>query len=83
MRGAGQQGGKVAADLWLAPFCCACRSGKSRSLFCYDCLVPFTSTPSVKLPFQLHIITHSAEPPAKATGVHAAVLCKGQVHLQR
>lgn len=58
-------------------------SGKSRSLFCYDCQVPFTSVPSLQLPFQLHIITHAAERFTKATGVHAAVLCKGQVHLHR
>lgn len=65
----------------------ACRQacpqcGKSRALFCYDCLVPFTPTPSLQLPFQLHIVTHAAERLTKATGVHAAVLCRGQVHLQ-
>lgn len=70
--------------LEAAPRRQACpRCGRSRSLFCYDCLVPFTSIPSVKLPFQLHIITHASEAAAKATGTHAGVLCKGQVHLQR
>jgi hypothetical protein len=69
------------ADMF--PFPAVCCSGKSRALFCYDCLVPFTPTPSLQLPFQLHIVTHAAERLTKATGVHAAVLCRGQVHLQR
>lgn len=81
------QGGPavVAVCTWLTCFlpCCVLHSGKSRALFCYDCLVPFTPTPSLRLPFQLHIITHTAERLTKATGVHAAVLCRGQVHLQR
>ena len=31
---------------------CLC-SGHFRSYFCYDCLVPFTPVPEVKLPFNL------------------------------
>jgi hypothetical protein len=79
-------------DLILEPFnvlheaaarqsCPKCQ--KSRSLYCYDCLVAFTQTPAVQLPFQLIIVTHHAEKASKATGVHAALLCPGQVLLSR
>jgi hypothetical protein len=74
---------RLSANSFVAAILLCLRSGKSRSLFCYDCLVPFTSIPDLQLPFQLHIITHAAERSTKATGVHAAVLCKGKVHLQR
>lgn len=59
------------------------RSQRSRHLYCYDCLVPFTPVPSLQLPFQLSIITHYAEAASKNTGVHAALLCPHQVQLHR
>ncbi|KAG1677454.1 hypothetical protein FOA52_001910 [Chlamydomonas sp. UWO 241] len=54
---------------------------KSRSFYCYDCLVPLTETPPVALPFQFSIITHKDERPSMNTGVHAAILAPGAVQL--
>lgn len=56
-------------------------STKSRSLFCYDCLVALTATPQVELPFTVSIITHREEKSAKNTGVHAAILAAKHIQL--
>ncbi|KAF8072689.1 dtwd1 [Scenedesmus sp. PABB004] len=55
--------------------------GRSRFLYCYDCCLPFTEVPSLTLPFRVSIITHHAEALSKNTGVHAALLCGGQVDM--
>lgn len=57
------------------------KCNKSRSLYCYDCLVPFTHVPSIVLPFHVNIITHIEERAANNTGRHAALLCPQQVSL--
>ena len=57
------------------------KCGKSRSIYCYDCLVPFTPVPSIHLPFHINIITHIEERAANNTGRHAALLCPSQVQL--
>eukprot|EP00877_Chromochloris_zofingiensis_P014960 jgi/Chrzof1/9718/Cz04g13090.t1 len=54
---------------------------RSRSLFCYDCLLPFTPVPHVKLPFKVSIIRHHAEAASKNTGVHAALISPKDVIL--
>ncbi len=63
----------------LPPHAC---SGKSRSLYCYDCLVPLTPhVPHVDLPFKVTIITHQNERPANNTGVQVALLAAGHVDM--
>lgn len=59
----------------LCPTC-----NRSRSLYCYDCLVPLTWTPEVKLPFQVHVVL-DRESRSKNTGVHAAIIAQGSVHV--
>lgn len=49
-------------------------------MFCYDCLVPFTSMPSVKLPFQLHITTHASEAAASHTDSPPSQTHTGSLH---
>lgn len=60
----------------LCPKC-----GRSRSLFCYDCLIPFTEVPRVDLPFHFSIITHHEEARSKNTGVQVAVLAPDRISL--
>ncbi|GAX78826.1 hypothetical protein CEUSTIGMA_g6263.t1 [Chlamydomonas eustigma] len=60
---------------------CCPNCQKSRSLYCYDCLVPLTTCPRVELPFHVSIITDVDEQPSKNTGVQAAILAPGQVQL--
>lgn len=44
---------------WLLSTLC---SGRSRALFCYDCILPLAKDcPTVPLPFPFSIITHSDE----------------------
>lgn len=57
------------------------KCGRSRALYCCYCLVPFTPTPRIELPFELYVV--SQEQATKATGTHAAVLCPGCVHMHR
>lgn len=55
------------------------RSGRSRHLYCYDCLVPFTDVPAMTLPFKVSIITHhegerAVVPPAVCEDVAVLLL---------
>lgn len=57
----------------LCPTC-----NKSRSLYCYDCLVPLTLIPQVSLPIKVHVVL-DRESRSKNTGVQAAILAPGCV----
>eukprot|EP00897_Mesotaenium_endlicherianum_P010569 jgi/Mesen1/9540/ME000064S08884 len=60
--------------------------GRSRQLFCYDCLEVLTeraSVPHLQLPASLHIILHRDERRSACTGVHAALLAPASVALYK
>lgn len=58
-----------------------CFSGRSRWLYCYDDLVPYTDAPRLTLPYHFTIITHHEELRSKNTGVQAAIVAPQQVSL--
>ena len=59
------------------------RSRRSRQHFCYDCLVPFTATPTLDLPYAVKVVTHHAEGKAHSTGAFClALLLPKHLHSQ-
>lgn len=46
----------------------SCCSERSRMLYCYDCMIPFTPTPRLELPLKISLITHNLELRSKNTG---------------
>jgi hypothetical protein len=54
---------------------------KSILYFCYNCFLPLTDLPYVRLPLNIKIIKHKQEKNSKSTAVHARLLCPDDVNM--